>query len=196
MSIFYPKETMHAEDFECYPNQDFRNAQSLILEIGPGRGDFLFELGEQNLQSSVVAIEYKKKRYSKLIERISKRGLKNVSLVWGNARLAVPELFQDEQLQEVYILHPDPWPKKRHAKHRLIQKEFLEILAQKIKRGGFLQIQTDDKPYAEWIREAISSGLSRWIEHPSRPRHQRIIKTLFEQKMAHKEHFTFNLERC
>src|SRR3989338_8606608 len=98
---------------------------SNTLEIGPGRGDFLFWLAEENPLKTVHAIEYKRKRYDKLVRRLETRGLSNVRLYLGDARTVLPVEFPDLSLERVFILFSDPWPKRRHARHRLFQETFV-----------------------------------------------------------------------
>lgn len=178
--------------FEFYPSQEFRNHSSLLLEIGPGRGDFLFHLSQENPNQPIVAIEYKRKRFEKLIERTRKKERGNISLILGDAREALPLFFHEEQLEKIFIFHPDPWPKRRHAKHRLIQPDFLKILAGKMKKGGLLTIQTDDAPYAAWIESSLKT-IDCWVSSEAP---QRSVRTLYEEKMQGKLIFTFTLKKC
>ena len=129
--------------------------QSQVLEIGPGRGDFLFHLAETNPSDTVHAIEYKKKRFDKLTERREKRGLQNIILHLGDAKLLLPKEFVDQSLDKIFILFSDPWPKARHARHRLFQKSFILELIRVLKSEGFLYIATDDLPYLLEIREVF-----------------------------------------
>ncbi|MDO8644694.1 MAG: hypothetical protein Q7S00_07010, partial [bacterium] len=126
-------------------------------------------------------------------ERIQKRELLNVSLVWGNARFAIPELFTEGQLEEIYIFHPDPWPKTRHSKHRLLQTSFLNDLAVRMAPGGLLYIQTDDPPYSVEIQEALNKTVSL---SPAEIMLNRSTRTLYEEKMKGKPLFTFKYRRC
>ncbi|MDO8461346.1 MAG: tRNA (guanosine(46)-N7)-methyltransferase TrmB [Deltaproteobacteria bacterium] len=180
-------------DFQIFPNQDFQISPSLMLEIGPGRGDFLFYLATENPTEQIVAVEYKRKRFEKLIERVGKRELKNVSLVLANARGAIPELFREGQIGKLFILYPDPWPKRRHGKNRLLQTEFLKMVCEKLQKGGLLHIETDDAPYAAEIESSLKEITSL---RPSQVTATRTIRTLYEEKMRGKRIFTFVYEKC
>lgn len=125
----------------------------LIVEIGPGRGDFLFHLAENNPNATVVGIEIKRKRVDKLISRIERRGLKNVRIIQDDARAALPRFFDESSVDEIHINFPDPWPKKRHAKNRAVNKPFLEECARALKKGGTISITTDHAPYSIEIAE-------------------------------------------
>ena len=121
------------------------------LEIGPGRGDFIMALAEQYSDKTVAAIELSKKRHFKLARRVDRRGLKNILLVQGHAQIAVPELCPEGRFERIYVLFPDPWPKDRHAPHRLLTAEFLSLLATRLCPEGQLFFASDFKPYAHWV---------------------------------------------
>ncbi|MBN1282255.1 MAG: tRNA (guanosine(46)-N7)-methyltransferase TrmB [Proteobacteria bacterium] len=144
----------HRADF-VYPcaAEPARGAR-IIVEIGPGRGDFLFHLAESNPDASVVGIEIKGKRVDKIIRRIERRGLENVTVIQDDARAALPRLFAASTVDEIHIQFPDPWPKRRHAKHRPINEGLLAECARVLKPGGTLSFITDHRPYAEF-----SSGM-------------------------------------
>jgi len=127
-----------------------------ILEIGPGRGDLLLSLAEEMPATRLVAIELGKKRYWKLIPRIEKLGLENILLIKGDARVVLPRHFEDQTFQRIYVLFPDPWPKKRHAPNRLMTPEFMALLTSKLITGGELFFATDVKVYVEWVAENIA----------------------------------------
>lgn len=128
----------------------------LIIEIGPGRGDFLFHLAEMNPDSTVVGIEIKRKRVDKLIARAEKRGFKNVRIIQDDARAALPRFFDESSVDEIHINFPDPWPKKRHSKNRAVNKTFLEECARVLKKGGTISIATDHAPYSDEIAKAAA----------------------------------------
>ncbi len=128
-------------------------AEAIIVEIGPGRGDFLYHLAAQHPDSLVVAIEIKRKRIDRLAHRLQKRRITNVLLVQSDARKALPELFPPNAIDEIHINFPDPWPKKRHTKNRLMSEAFLEQCALRLKPGGTLHFATDQGWYAEETRE-------------------------------------------
>jgi tRNA (guanine-N7-)-methyltransferase len=122
-----------------------------ILEIGPGRGDFLLSIASHRPGEKIVAVELEKKRYFKLIPRIEKSGLTNVLLIHGNARIILPRYFRPDSFDKIYVLFPDPWPKRRHLPHRLMSVEFIELLADLLRPDGELYTATDFWPYAEMV---------------------------------------------
>ncbi len=123
----------------------------LIVEVGPGRGDFLFHLAETNPEASVVGIEIKKKRVDKLIVRTEKRGRRNVCIIQDDAREALPRFFGEASIDEIHIMFPDPWPKRRHEKNRAVNAAFLDICGSRLKPDGLLYFTTDHREYAEGV---------------------------------------------
>ncbi len=122
-----------------------------ILEIGPGRGEMLLWLAQQHPEKRFVAIEMTLGRYRRIIRRAERMGLTNIRLMRGNARVAVPRYFRSATFERIYVLFPDPWPKLRHAQHRLLHVEFLNLLSSLMKDQGELILATDHTPYAAWV---------------------------------------------
>lgn len=131
-----------------------------LLEIGPGRGDFLMELARQKPQARIGAIEARRKRFDKLVPKLAR--YPNVTLFWGDARWILPT-FPTGSLEEIFVLFSDPWPKRRHAKHRLFQDSFVRDLEGRLKVGGRVVVTTDDPVYGAEIESQFSktAGLHR-----------------------------------
>ncbi len=150
MSIFAPTILTYPEGIELRP------AGRLLLEIGPGRGDFLFHLAQENPEAQVVGVEIKPKRFEKLQPRIERLELTNILLFCGDARLVLPEKIPANAVAQLYILFSDPWPKKRHAKHRLFQESFLRELVRVTQPGGTIIIAHDDPNYRLQMEEEFA----------------------------------------
>ena len=120
-----------------------------ILEIGPGRGDFLWQLCATRPHHQIIAIETKRRRFEKLWANSQKREITTILLFCGDAREVVSEAIAPTSLDEIHIQFPDPWPKKRHAKHRLMQTTSLDCFLSKLKAGGELHFTTDVAWYAQ-----------------------------------------------
>lgn len=146
----FPLEFELRKEILFYPEKPHQAAGD-ILEIGPGRGDFLLSMAEQLPGKKLAAIEIGKRRYVKLIPRIQKRGLTNILLIQGNARVVLPRIFNPGTFEKIYVLFPDPWPKKRHIPHRLMTVEFITLLADLLRKDGELFFATDVLAYAEWV---------------------------------------------
>lgn len=164
----------------CYPAMPSTGKTSrTILEIGPGRGDFLFHLAENEPDASIIGIEIKSQRYFKLVERITKRGLSNVRIIQADAREGVKNMFGPESIDEVHINFPDPWPKKRHTKNRLMNEDFMKNCTRILKAGGFVSFITDAKSYAEDVTKNFSrsEGLDFSLQENAS-----VFPTFFAQK--------------
>ena len=108
-----------------YPSSNTLDlSRRIIVEVGPGRGDFLFHLAENNPEAQVYGIELKTLRFYKLVERRDARGLSNITLLKGDARIGLPEMFGSDHVDELHIQFPDPWPKRRHEDCRLVNDAF------------------------------------------------------------------------
>lgn len=151
----FPYEHESRKEIHVYPptllTQGDKKLTTDILEIGPGRGDFLLATAEQHPDKSLTAIELGKKRHFKMIPRIEKKGLTNIRLFQGNARIILPKFIENESVSRVYVLFPDPWPKNRHIYLRLMSVDFINLLIDVLKPGGHLFCATDYWPYAEWV---------------------------------------------
>jgi len=127
----------------------------LVVEIGFGRGEFLMELAEREPKTAFVGIEYSFKRVLKMARRLARTSLRNVRLVQAPAEQVVRDTLGDASVSTFWINFPDPWPKKRHFKRRLLQRDFVALLARRLAPGGLLHVATDHPGYAEWIDEVL-----------------------------------------
>lgn len=143
---------------------------SLFLEIGPGRGDFLLNLARENPQASCIAIEYKAKRVGKLRKRIERAGLSNITLHLGDARKILsadqspPSPIEDASITHLYVLFSDPWPKRRHAPHRLFRQDFLDMMYRVLAPEGILYVAHDNPNYVTEIKELFRKNISRFVD--------------------------------
>jgi len=126
-----------------------------VLEIGPGKGEFILDQAQNHPKKIFVAVEYKHKRFKKISARIDRLELTNLFLIYGDARECLPRMFPRNFFSSIYILFPDPWPKKRHAKHRLIKPRLAEQLKEFLQPGGAIINATDAGFYSEEIVAAF-----------------------------------------
>lgn len=136
----------------------FRSEGPLTLEIGFGMGHSLLEMAAQEPERRFVGIEVHPPGIGALLAGVAERGLTNLRVLSGDAVLMLERAFRIGELDRVQIFFPDPWPKKRHHKRRLIQPEFVARLAQRVAVGGRLMLATDWQPYAEWMREVLDAA--------------------------------------
>jgi tRNA (guanine-N7-)-methyltransferase len=128
----------------------------LSVELGFGRGEFLAALAAAEPARAFLGVEYSAKRVLKLARRLARAPLPNVRLVEARAEDVVRELLPEASVETFWVNFPDPWPKKRHARRRLLQPAFVRELALRLEPGGALEVATDDVAYAEEIDAALA----------------------------------------
>ena len=130
------------------------NHEKVILEIGFGNGDNTTFLASQNPDALIIAAEVYLSGIGSLLASISEHSFTNIKIFDKDVRELLLQVDQ-EIFDEVYIICPDPWPKARHHKRRLVQHEFLKLLAKVLKKNGTVYISTDWDNYAESMQEEI-----------------------------------------
>jgi tRNA (guanine-N7-)-methyltransferase len=172
----------------------FERQAPLVVEIGFGNGQALAWMAANEPDKNFVGIEVHEPGVGRLLRSVEEAGLDNVRVCMRDAVEVLREQGLPASLGEVRIYFPDPWPKKRHHKRRLIQPPFLELLATRLVPGGRLHLATDWAPYAEWMVEALSAVPAftlegnPFVERPAwRPR------THFEQRGQRKGHEIFDI---
>lgn len=129
-------------------NSLFPRPAPCIVEIGFGMGDALLAMARSRPHCNFLGIEVYRPGIGSLLRKLAALEMKNVRLICADAAMVFRSLLTLHSLEAVYILFPDPWPKKRHHKRRLVQDEFIQCLADKIRPGGRLHLATDDAGYA------------------------------------------------
>lgn len=125
-------------------------ARGLVVDVGFGRGELLTELARRAPTVAHLGIERAFKRVLKQARRLARSELRNVRLLEARAEEAI-DLLAPGSVETFWVNFPDPWPKKRHGRRRLLQPAFVHALALRLRPGGRLEIATDDAPYAEEI---------------------------------------------
>lgn len=133
----------------------FPAAHDLWLEIGFGAGEHLAAQARAHPDVAVLGAEVFENGIAKLLAAIERDGLANVRLFVDDARLLLACL-PDRSLGRAFILYPDPWPKERHKKRRIVAPETLDQLARTLRPGAELRVATDDADYAAWIAAAFA----------------------------------------
>ncbi len=131
----------------------------LVAEIGFGRGEFLLELAKAEPASGFLGIDYSRKRVLKLARRLARTDLANVRLLAMPAERALAEWLPAASLSELWINFPDPWPKKRHHRRRLLRPEVVSLIAERLAPAGWLHVATDHAGYAEAIDACLGAEL-------------------------------------
>ncbi len=127
-----------------------------FLEIGCGTGDAIISLAQSNPDNDYIGIEVYLPGLGSMLQKIRACGLSNVRLLRDDAMECLQDAILDHSFDGIMVFFPDPWPKKRHHKRRLIQPEFLSLVAKKLKRKGRLYLATDWQDYADHILEITS----------------------------------------
>ncbi len=137
----------------------FGNDHPVHIEFCSGNGFWLSEKAKKHPEINWVAVEKRFDRASKAWSLAQREKLDNVFVVCSEAVLFCRYYAPLDSVSEAYVNFPDPWPKRKDAKHRLIRKEFLEILQTILKKGSCVTLATDDRPYADrMIREFFNNS--------------------------------------
>jgi tRNA (guanine-N7-)-methyltransferase len=129
-----------------------------VLEIGFGNGDNLEALATTQPQRDFLGVEVHRAGVGHLMLRAEQAGLRNLRVACHDAVELLERNLAPDSLDEVLILFPDPWHKKRHNKRRLIQAPFVATLASRLRAGGMLQLATDWEPYAQQMLEVLEAS--------------------------------------
>ena len=128
---------------------DLDNSPQRILEIGFGMGESTAHIAQVRPQDVFLGIEVHEPGVGALLKKIGELQLSNLRLIQYDAVEVLEQMITKDSLDGVHIFFPDPWHKKRHHKRRLIQKDFLTLLASRLKTGGYIHLATDWQHYAE-----------------------------------------------
>jgi tRNA (guanine-N7-)-methyltransferase len=142
-----------------------RNAP-LVLEIGSGMGETTAAIAKDHPEMDFVAVEVHGPGVGSLLNRIAAEELANVRIIRHDALEVLEHMVADGTLAGVHLFFPDPWPKKRHHKRRLVQPEFAALAARKLAPGGVLHAATDWPDYGEYMI-AVFSGESELTQATS-----------------------------
>lgn len=152
-------------------HQLFGNTHPVILEIGSGKGRFLISTATEHPELNLIGIE-KSLHYHRVIgERVIKRNLTNIRLINHDAYLVMKDMLPDASIAEVHIYFPDPWPRKREQKRRIIRPEVLEQIERVLVPGGWAIYVTDHKEYFDAAAPVIETRFAseRRIPGPDDP---------------------------
>lgn len=153
--IWYVPPRVQSEEPFQFPGwsdlQLFGNQQPVAIEYCSGNGVWIADKAELNPHLNWVAVERKFDRVRKIWSKIKNRQLSNLFIICGEAHHITKQYLPNNSVSEVYINFPDPWPKKKHAKNRLIQSSFAQELNRIMLPNSKFTFVTDDAPYSEWF---------------------------------------------
>jgi len=140
-------------DFE----QVFERLAPTILEIGFGMGETTARIAAEHPENNFIGIEVHSPGVGSLLKLIAEQELGNVRVIQHDATEVVRDMIAPGSLRGIHVFFPDPWPKKRHHKRRLLQPAFVSALSQRLERGGYLHVATDWREYAEHILQVLTA---------------------------------------
>ena len=170
----------HVIPFEAKPlniPDYFPPSDQLTVEIGFGMGDSLLEMARQHPATNFLGIEVHRPGVGKLLHGIAEHDVKNLKIMCHDATEVMAACFPEQSINRILVFFPDPWPKKRHHKRRIIQAPFVSLLASRLKAGGQLHLATDWEQYAEHMMEVLEQesaltnkfGAGNFYPDPERP---------------------------
>lgn len=177
------------ENFKDF-NFLFNDPAKLNLEIGFGDGIFLFDQALNNLDEAFIGIEVFESGLTNTYKKIKKSNLKNLKLINGDVIQILSTNKSKNLFDLIIILFPDPWPKSKHKKRRLLKSDFFIVLQSLLKKDGKIVIKTDWQDYAEEIRETLNK-LDYQHTHIYETSNLKELKTKYE-KIALKENRSIN----
>ena len=139
-------------------NEIFPDKSQTILEIGSGMGEATAQIALNNLDTGYVAVEMHKPGLAALLLLIIEKQISNIKLIREDATYLLANFIPDGSLDGIHLLFPDPWPKNRQHKRRIVQDDFIDLIARKLKPKGFIHIATDWQPYAQWIKAKFDNN--------------------------------------
>jgi tRNA (guanine-N7-)-methyltransferase len=172
----------------------FGRAAPKVLEIGFGMGETTARIAAEHPDIDYLGVEVHTPGVGALLKRIGELNLTNLRLVQHDATEVVRHMLAAASLDGVHIFFPDPWPKKRHHKRRLIQPDFVRLLASRLKPGGYVHLATDWEDYARQMLAVLSAepGLANTAQgFAPRPPYRPLTK--FEQRGLRLGHGVWDL---
>jgi tRNA (guanine-N7-)-methyltransferase len=130
----------------------------LVLEIGSGMGETTAAIALAHPEADFIAVEVHGPGVGSLLNRIESQGIRNLRVIRHDAGEVLERMVGDGSLAAIHLFFPDPWPKKRHHKRRLVQPEFVALAARKLAPGGIFHAATDWPDYGEQIALVFSSS--------------------------------------
>lgn len=158
--VWFIPERMHLKEFNfpgwSHPDV-FGNDHPICVEYCSGNGAWIADKAEKFPLINWIAVEKKFVRARKIWSKVKNLGLNNLLIICGEGHNATKRFFGDNFSSNVFINFPDPWPKNKHAKHRLIQPEFAQEIWRILREGSSLTFVTDDVPYSQWLIQVMGA---------------------------------------
>jgi tRNA (guanine-N7-)-methyltransferase len=136
----------------------FPQSDKVIMEIGFGMGEATAIIAKNHPNNGYIAVDVHPPGIGKLLARIVENELTNLKVIEEDVHVVLQHMIADESLDGIHLFFPDPWPKKKHNKRRIVNGGFLSLIHPKIKKGGFIHIATDWVPYAVSIQDVFAGS--------------------------------------
>ncbi|MCC5812518.1 MAG: tRNA (guanosine(46)-N7)-methyltransferase TrmB [Ectothiorhodospiraceae bacterium] len=174
----------------------FGREAPVVMEIGFGNGESLAEMAAADPERNYLGVEVHRPGVGRLLNLVEQQGLRNVRVICHDAVEVLRGQIPDASLAGVQLYFPDPWPKKRHHKRRIVQPAWVELVADKLKAGGELHMATDWESYAQHMLEVLeacpafenTAGPGNYSPHRGRR-----PQTKFERRGLRKGHGVWDL---
>ncbi len=183
--LLMPKYCIDIDQRDVDLERLFGRKAPLVLEIGFGNGESLAQQAKANPDSNFIGVEVHRPGVGQHLRRIEEFGLENARVVCGDAFTVLEQLLSPGSCDRIQLFFPDPWPKKRHHKRRILNKNFLQLSHNILQKDGVLHMATDWVPYAKVAVELLQeSELFENLGDESGcvPRPEYRVKTKFEQR--------------
>ena len=154
-------QMVHGIEFtqqEITLSEIFPTSEKVIMEIGFGMGEATAIIAKNHPNNGYIAVDVHPPGIGKLLARIVENDLTNLKVIEEDVHVVLQHMIPDESLDGIHLFFPDPWPKKKHNKRRIINEGFLALIHPKIKKGGFIHVATDWVPYAESIQQVFAGS--------------------------------------
>jgi tRNA (guanine-N7-)-methyltransferase len=154
-------QMVHGIEFtqqEITLSEIFPTSEKVIMEIGFGMGEATAIIAKNHPNNGYIAVDVHPPGIGKLLARIVENDLTNLKVIEEDVHVVLQHMIPDESLDGIHLFFPDPWPKKKHNKRRIVNEGFLALIHPKIKKGGFIHVATDWVPYAESIQQVFAGS--------------------------------------
>lgn len=184
----------HRRETESRSSRSSRSSRPVVVDIGFGMGDSLAQLAESRPDCDFLGIEVHKPGVGKLLGNIESRGLENVRIIQHDAIPVCATMIPHGTVHGIHLFFPDPWPKKRHHKRRLVRRGFPELIAPLLEPEGYLYMVTDWEDYALQMLSVLRETTLFCNRFDTfAPRQEWRPETAFERKGRRKGHAIYEL---
>ena len=151
INFFFPNEIINLEKL-------FKNNKNCILDIGFGDGKLLTSLAKKFPELNFIGLEVYESGIGNILKQISSDNLTNIKICCSDAITFLNNYTENNSFYGITLFFPDPWPKKKHYKRRIINKNFVNLISRKISTNGFIKVVTDWSNYSDYIEEVFSTN--------------------------------------